>query len=258
VYWILHEQDVALLQPLSTLFFALLIDQLSRGRGEVPVTLFFDEFANIGPVPDFPTTISVARGRGLSLVLGVQSLSQLDGIYGRDGAETILTNCATKVVLHGLSHRSAEEVSRALGAYTLEYETRSRRPWRGDASIPLPIEETSWSEQRLARPLLTADEVRRLARDEAIVVVSNQRPIWTKRWWWSQEPREARSYPLGQAKAAAMLPPSPAPASPNSPPAAPTSPPKLTLRDLKAKLERLDDDLKIENPPDDVGRDRRR
>jgi type IV secretion system protein VirD4 len=132
VYWILHEQDVALLQPLSTLFFALLIDQLSRGRGDVPVTLFFDEFANIGPVPDFPTTISVARGRGLSLVLGVQSLSQLDGIYGRDGAETIATNCATEVVLHGLSHRSAEEVSRALGAYTLAYEARGRRPWRGE------------------------------------------------------------------------------------------------------------------------------
>jgi type IV secretion system protein VirD4 len=77
VYWVLHEQDVALLQPLSALFFTLLIDQLCRSSGPVPVSLFFDEFANIGPVPDFPTTISVARGRGLGLVLGVQSLSQL-------------------------------------------------------------------------------------------------------------------------------------------------------------------------------------
>src|SRR5207247_8181750 len=61
VYWILHEQDVALLQPLSTLFFALLIDQLCRSSGPVPVTLFFDEFATIGPVPHFPTTSP--RGR---------------------------------------------------------------------------------------------------------------------------------------------------------------------------------------------------
>jgi type IV secretion system protein VirD4 len=251
VYWILHEQDVALLQPLSTLFFALLIDQLSRGRGDVPVTLFFDEFANIGPVPDFPTTISVARGRGLSLVLGVQSLSQLDGLYGREGAETIATNCATKVVLHGLGHRSAEDVSRTLGSSTLEYETRSRRPWRGDASIPLPVEETSWTQTRTARPLLTADEVRRLGRDEAIVVVSNQRPIWTKRWWWNREARAAPSDPLGPPKATALA-PSAAPTSSGTKP--PTSPPtRPALGDLAEKLRRLDDELE---DLDDLGRER--
>jgi type IV secretion system protein VirD4 len=254
VYWILHEQDVALLQPLSTLFFALLIDQLSRGRGEVPVTLFFDEFANIGPVPDFPTTISVARGRGLALVLGVQSLSQLDGLYGRDGAETIVTNCATKVVLHGLGHRSAEEVSRALGAATLPYETRSRRPWRGDASIPLPVEETSWSEQRLARPLLTADEVRRLGRDEAVVVVSNQRPIWTKRWWWNREARAAPSDPLGPPKAVGLSRPADPPRPDSSASPASTPPPRPTLRDLADKLKRLDDELE---DLDDLGREPR-
>src|SRR5437870_13188715 len=65
----------------------------------------------------------------------------------------------------------------------------------------------SWSQSRMARPLLTADEVRRLGRDEAIVVVSNQRPIWTKRWWWNREARAAPSHPLGPPKAAALAPP---------------------------------------------------
>jgi hypothetical protein len=122
------------------------------------------------------------------------------------------------------------------------------RPYRGEASIPLPLDETSWSEQRLARPLLTADEVRRLARDEAIVVVSNQRPIWTKRWWWNREAREAAAATLGCARVAAL----------DSPrPAGPRTPPRPTPRDLKARLEQLDDDDELEDLPNDVGRDRR-
>jgi len=73
-----------------------------------------DEFANIGRIPHFPSTIAVARGRKLCLVLGVQAFAQLDGLYGRSGAETIRTHCATKVVLHGLDYDSAEQISRAL------------------------------------------------------------------------------------------------------------------------------------------------
>jgi type IV secretion system protein VirD4 len=260
VYWVLHEQDVALLQPLSALFFTLLIDQLCRSSGPVPVSLYFDEFANIGPVPDFPTTISVARGRGLSLVLGVQSLSQLDGIYGRHGAEAIQTNCATKVVLHGLPAETCEEVSRALGEWTLEVEYAQRRPYGGGGWVPLPATETSWSQHRMARRLLTADEVRRMEHDQCVIVVANQRPIFARRWRWSHGAREAPAFSLGAAKAAALPPPAkPAPTSTGSPTSAAAAPPKPTLRDLKTKLERLDDeDLELEDLPDDFGRDRRR
>lgn len=139
-------------------------------------------------------------------------------------------------------------------AITLEYETQSRRPYRGDAAIPLTLEETSCNQTRTARPLLTADEVRRLGRDEAIIVVSNQRPIWTKRWWWNCEAREAPACELGPAKVVALTSPA-KPASPTSP----TSPPKPRLGDPKAKLEQMDDDdLDVEDLPDDVGRDHRR
>jgi type IV secretion system protein VirD4 len=251
VYWVLHEQDVALLQPLSALFFTLVIDQLCRSSGPVPVSLYFDEFANIGPVPDFPTTISVARGRGLSLVLGVQSRSQLEGIYGRHGAEAIQTNCATKVVLHGLPAHTCEEVSRALGEWTLEVEYAQRRPYGGAGWVPLPAAETSWSQHRLARRLLTADEVRRMGHDQCVIVVANQRPIFARRWWWSHGAREAPAFALGPAKAAALPPPAkPAPPS-TSPTSAASVPPKPTLRDLKTKLERLDDeDLELEDIDD--------
>jgi type IV secretion system protein VirD4 len=40
--------------------------------------MMLDEFANIGTIPDFPTTISLARGRGVAISIGVQSLAQLE------------------------------------------------------------------------------------------------------------------------------------------------------------------------------------
>ena len=203
VCWVVHEHDAALLAPLSSLFFTVLLDQLVRREpGTVPVTLFLDEFANIGRLPHFPTTISVARGRGLSLVLGVQSLSQLEGLYGRAGAATIRTNCATKLILHGLEFESAEQVSRALGDTTVWDELASRRPAEG-----LPFTTvTSHSEQHFQRRLLTADEVRRIGDHEMLILVSNLRPIRARREFWDRAPVTAFAPPLGPERLASPVP----------------------------------------------------
>lgn len=198
VYWLLHEQDVALLQGLSSLFFTLLLDQLARASGgAVPVTLFLDEFAHLGRLPHFPTTISVARGRGFGLVLGVQSLAQLEEVYGRQGADTIRTNCTTRVILHGLEYPSAEQVSRSLGEATLHHESRTRRP------AGLLRATASYSEQQTGRRLLTADEVRRVGRDELLIITENRRPIRAGKWRWDQPPNPAAATALGDAQSAA-------------------------------------------------------
>jgi type IV secretion system protein VirD4 len=227
-YWVLHEQDAALLQPLSALFFTLLLDQLSRcDPGVVPITLFLDELANIGRIPHFPTIISVARGRGLSLVLGVQALSQLDGLYGRAGAETIRTNCATKVVLHGLDYQSAEEVSRALGETTVREELASRRP--GDNFF---TSEVTHSEHHSPRRLLTADEVRRIGDDQALLIISNLPPILSRRQHWDWPPSAARTAGLGREQAAPL--PDPARATTGRLPA--------NITHLRAKLRELEEE----------------
>ena len=118
---------MARLRPLSSLFFTLLLEQLAAepmaapgaaatvaDTKPVPVHLFLDEFANVGVVPHFETTISLARGRGVGIWLGIQSLSQLEARYGKANAQTILTNCATKIALCGLDVETAEYFSRCL------------------------------------------------------------------------------------------------------------------------------------------------
>ena len=87
VYWCLREQDISRLRPLTSLFFTVLLEQIAgeemlEDETAVPITAMLDEFANIGKIPEFETTISLARGRGIALWLGVLSLSQINQTYG--------------------------------------------------------------------------------------------------------------------------------------------------------------------------------
>mgnify|MGYP001418042625 CR=1 FL=1 len=186
-----------MLKPLSSLFFTLLLHQLCQGEGELPapVALLLDEFAQVGRIPKFPNTIAVARGRGVSLMLGIQSLAQLDALYGKAGAEVIRTNCCTKVIMPGLDHDTAEPISKALGEATVRQEYQSRRPegWL--------VTSYSYGEHHTQRRLLTADEVRRIGDDEALLIIANYKPIRARRVFWDQEPNPAEVGVLGQTQA---------------------------------------------------------
>lgn len=175
VYWCLREQDIARLRPLTSLFFTVLLEQIageeiSEGENSIPVTAMLDEFANIGKIPDFETTISLARGRGVALWLGVQSLSQLNQTYGNHAAQTIMSNCATKVALHGLDYQTAEYVSKSLGEQTISHSSSSFNIGLGGGSVGSHA-------AKHRRPLLTPDEVMRIGENEAIARTSNKYPM---------------------------------------------------------------------------------
>jgi type IV secretion system protein VirD4 len=200
LYWCLPEQDTARLQSLSAIFFTTLLDQLSRAPDRSrPVLFLLDEFANLGALPTFPTTISVARGRGLAMVLGVQALSQLSALYGQDGRETIVNTCATKVIMHGLDGDSAAWAERLLGT----------------ATVTTPAPKAGQDPHLRARALLTADEIRRLPTDELLMVHGNLRPARLRKAWFTPHhrargPAPQRAWPAGpespieRALAAAM------------------------------------------------------
>lgn len=215
VYWCLREQDIARLRPLTSVFFALLLEQIasrSETSARVPITMLLDEFANIGVIPNFETTISVVRGRGVALWLGIQSLSQLEARYGKANAQTILTNCGTKIALHGLDIETAKYVSSALGEGTVLSTRHSVQRLFG----LLPAPSVTVSDQHHARPLLTPDEVRRIDETNAIAIIGNQRPLLlTKRYYDAPpQPKQDDMPPLGEALES--LPPS-APALPSFP-----------------------------------------
>jgi type IV secretion system protein VirD4 len=196
IYWCLREQDIVRLRPLTSLFFTVLLEQIAgapEGAAGVPVTMMLDEFANIGTIPDFETTISLARGRGVALWLGVQSLSQLDKSYGRENAQTIITNCSTKIALHGLDYNTAKYVSDMLGESTIVAKRHSF------SFSPTGLVSVGRHGTEHRKMLLTPDEVMRLSETEAIIRTGNKYPMTLRKGYYDEPARTAHTSTLGDA-----------------------------------------------------------
>lgn len=68
-------------------------DKNPDGRLEVPVRIIMDDFATSARIPDFDKIISVIRSREISVSLILQSMTQLESMYGHAAATTIVNNC---------------------------------------------------------------------------------------------------------------------------------------------------------------------
>jgi type IV secretory pathway TraG/TraD family ATPase VirD4 len=173
IYWCLDEADITELRALTALFFTVALEQLKREKEQVvPAFLLLDEFANIGTLKAFYTDITTLRGRGVGVVAGIQSLSQLSHVYGNDAGKIIWDNFTTKIMLPGLSFDTAEAVSKALGDTTIveNKTTLSGKSWFG-------YKDASETQQAHARRLMTADEIRRMQKGKALVVSGND-AVW--------------------------------------------------------------------------------
>lgn len=107
----------------SNMFYSYVIkelfeygEQLPEGRLPVPVHLLCDDFATGSPILNFPEYISIFREKGISATLLVQSESQIEKMYDRQDAVTIINNCDTYVYMGGMDIRTAENVSKRLNA----------------------------------------------------------------------------------------------------------------------------------------------
>ena len=70
-------------------------------RLPVPVRFILDDFATNAKVPDFDKIISVIRSRDIYVSIILQSITQLDALYGDANAKTIINNCDTMLYLGG-------------------------------------------------------------------------------------------------------------------------------------------------------------
>ncbi len=84
-------------QALHTL--CSLADKSPGHRLQVPVRFYLDDFASNVVIPDFDRIISVIRSREISVSVIIQSLSQLESLYGGPKAATIINNCDNMLCL---------------------------------------------------------------------------------------------------------------------------------------------------------------
>lgn len=58
-----------------------------------------DEFPRFGRIEGMASAMATLRSKGVSICLMIQSLAQLDELYGKNGRRIILDNCSYKVIL---------------------------------------------------------------------------------------------------------------------------------------------------------------
>ncbi len=78
---------------------------------DVPVRIILDDFASNVYIPDFDKIISVIRSRNIYASIIIQSISQLDHLYGRSAGITIINNCDNCLYLGGQDVSTAEYIS---------------------------------------------------------------------------------------------------------------------------------------------------
>ena len=101
---------------LGTLFKELFeyAESLPGGRVPIPLTAICDDFATGGQIPKFQQHISIFREKGISVMMLVQSLSQLESMYGPAASVTIQDNTDNIVYMGGNNLDTAEQMARRI------------------------------------------------------------------------------------------------------------------------------------------------
>lgn len=131
------------------------------GRLERRVHFNLDEFGNFSKIPSMSQKLTVGGGRGCLFSLYLQSLAQLDDVYGREISKTIQGNCQTWLYLQADDMETLETISKKLGNYTVMAGSQSAS--NGQSS------STSASYSLMSRALLTVDEVKLISRPYTLV-----------------------------------------------------------------------------------------
>lgn len=186
IYGILSDTD----KTFSFLFAIMMwqcIDQLCRRAltkygGKLPtfVHFIFDEFANIGTIPDIEETIAVVRSRNIGMSLILQSVSQLESRYDKK-AQTIIDCCDTTVFLGGKSNSTNKEIAEMIGKQTINQMTYNEST--GQSA------NTTKNLQIQGRDLIDAAEIGKMSRKKAIVLIAGTHPLNDYKYPVEKHPR---------------------------------------------------------------------
>ena len=163
--------------PNTFFMISLIIQQLYReilavadengGKLKNRCVFFCDEFGTLPKIESAEMMFSASRSRRLQIVPIIQSFSQLQKNYGKEGAEIIVDN-TQDTIFGGFAPNSssAETLSKALGSRTVM-----------SGSVSRSKNDPSQSLQMIERPLLTPDELKSLPKGDFIVMKTGVHPM---------------------------------------------------------------------------------
>jgi type IV secretion system protein VirD4 len=177
------ERDLLALSPLVRLMWGTLIDGLittydkAQGKNCQPFLLLIDE-AGRTAIPSLADHATTVVGRGISLWVAVQSLAQLDAVYGKTRASVLRDNMESQIYYRPSNQETADYLQHCLGRRS-DY-ARSETLREGTA--------TSEGRSEQGIPLLTSQDIKQL-KDEDIIGFHRLLPAFrAKRMDWRHFP----------------------------------------------------------------------
>ena len=132
------------------------------------VRMLMDEFANINEIPGFSEVLATVRKYNMSVVIILQSLSQLKKRYEKD-YESIIDNCDTFVFLGSKGQETTEYVSKMLGEKTIKVQGNNQSYGKGNSrGVNISVQK---------RALMTPNELVMLDTDLQVVILKSVNPF---------------------------------------------------------------------------------
>ena len=120
-------------------------------KADKKILFMIDEFARLGKIENITNGLATLRSKGIQIMLILQSLAQLDMIYGKDTRKVITDNCNYKIVLNASDVDTQEYFSKLVG--TVEKVKKSSSVNKNDFSITSNKGASKTSEEkRIIKP----------------------------------------------------------------------------------------------------------
>lgn len=124
------------------------------------VVFILDEFGNMPKIENMANIITVCLGRNICFSLYIQSYAQIEELYGKGCANTIITNCGNQVYILADDEDTANRFSKLIGSETIINVQRS------GAKMSL---KKHYMEHYEDKPLLNTNELLNFKEGENVI-----------------------------------------------------------------------------------------
>jgi len=165
------------------------LTRTAQNKQAHPVRFILNEFAALGRLESVETAFGTMAGLGVQLWAITQDLSQLKRLYGAENWQTFVANAGVFQYFGSRDYETAKYAEHLCGLSTLKKRSTSfGKNWskgssNGGLSNSYGGSETVTIDD-VQRPLIFADELMRLPRDQQLLLIENLPPIMAHKWWW--------------------------------------------------------------------------
>lgn len=193
-------------KPITALFFMTAIDELIRiatkkasNKLDRMVYFFLEELPAIGEIPKLMDALNTVRGFGIGMMLCVQEISSLKGIYtssaDMESYKSIFGNCLLQICMGANYYKrgelcNAEYFSEISGQQTIREESSTEHRSK---IIPEGIQEiTEMDRSQTSRssgvPVFLPDDILRIKGDQMMVKPFMHNAFMCKKFFWKRHP----------------------------------------------------------------------